>query len=126
MTATDVDWRRVLRCYCSDADSPVGRWLRAAADSLDTAGPLPLYGDDDWNRADHQTRLASALRAAEAWRRAGLYAEADLADELDDAAPDAWADRADDDRSWSRLARWVSDTRNTPTNAELQARRRAA
>jgi len=125
VTATAVDWRRVLKRYCADADSPVARWLQAAADSLDTAESLPLYGGADWDRADHQTRLASALRAAEAWRRAGLYAEADLADELDDGAPDAWRDRADDDRSWSRLARWVADTRNTPTNAELQARRAA-
>ena len=123
VTATAVDWQRCLKRYLAPADSPVGVWLRAAADSLDTAGPLPLFGSRDWDRADHQTRLASALRAAEAWRRAGLYVEADLADALDDDAPDAWADRADDDRAWSKLARWVSASRNAPTARELRALR---
>ena len=118
-SVANLDWRRVLVAYLAP-DGPVTAWLAEVDGRLGQAGDaVPLYGSDEWETAAGPIKLRSALRAAEAWRRAALYAAQDLADELDTAVLEA---RADDAR-WSRLAKWVADGRNDATFAELQARR---
>ena len=121
--APNVDWCRTLVRYLAGADDPVSAWLKEAAGQLGGLGPdVPTYGSVGWTAAPGPLRLASALRAAEAWRRAGLFAAEDLADDLDAAAPEAQLDAADTAHSWGRLARWVADNRNAPSFGELQAR----
>ena len=117
-SVANVDWRRTLSRYLAD-DGPVTAWLGELAGRLGQDGDVPLYGSPGWDAADGPVRLRSMVRAAEAWRRAGLYAAQDLADELDAAVIEAQAD----DARWSRLAKWVADGRNDATYAELQARR---
>lgn len=123
--APNVDWRRVLSRYLAVDGDPVTSWLGELDARLDaaTGDALPLFGSDRWVGATGPVRLRSALRAAEAWRRAALYAAADLADEVDAAAPDAQEAAADTSYEWARLARWVADNRGAATYAELTARR---
>ena len=125
MSAVDagLDWRRVLVAYLSD-DGPVTAWLAEVDGRLGQAGDtVPLYGSPGWEAAPGPVRLRSALRAGEAWRRAGLHVAAELADENDAAAPEAQAEAADTAAEWRRLAKWVADHRGAPTYDELQARR---
>ena len=51
------------------AHTPIDAWRRDASDCHNISEPLPLFASDDWDRADDSTQLASALRAASAWRR---------------------------------------------------------
>ena len=123
-SVANLDWRRVLVAYLQDDDSPVTVWLAEVDGRLGQAGDaVPLYGSPGWETATGPIRLRSALRAGEAWRRASRYVAAELADDVDAAAPEAQADAADTSAEWRRLARWVADGRNDPTFAELQARR---
>ena len=101
------------------ADS-VQVWLTQVLERL--VGPgvdVPLFGSQPWSAAPDPVRLASALRAGEAWRQQGLT----IADDLADTHAVGALDRLEDDRGWSKLAAWVSAHRNDPTYAELQQRR---
>ena len=123
-SVANLDWRRVLVAYLQDDDSPVTSWLAEVDGRLGQAGDaVPLYGSPGWETATGPIRLRSALRAGEAWRRAGLHVAAELADANDAGAPEAQAEAADTSAEWRRLARWVADHRGDPTFDELTARR---
>jgi hypothetical protein len=105
----------------SDPDE-VRLWATVLMGQLTTA-ELPLYGGDEWSEAPEPVRLASAVRAAEAWRescdphRLAVDVEAELE-----------AHRRADERDydgWRAIARRVRALANEPTHAELQQRRSA-
>ena len=123
LSVDGVDWRRTLAHYLSP-DGPVSSWLAELDGRLGEDGAaLPIFGSPGWETAAGPIKLRSALRAAEAWRRAGLHVAADIADENDAAAPEAQLDAADTSAEWRRLARWVADNRGAATYDELLARR---
>lgn len=93
-------------------------WLRDVMRRLvQDSASTPLYGSPEWHEADDPTRLASALRAAEAYRRESLFAADDL---VDRQAIDARIDAAE----WAELGAQVRKMADTPTHDELAARRR--
>ena len=129
VTATNADAKlqvrtqrttRSLHVVLDAHPDSVQVWLPQVFERL--VGPgvhVPLYGSQPWSAAPDPVRLASALRAGEAWRQQGLTIADDLADTLAVAALDG----LEDDRGWLKLAAWVSAHRNDPTFAELQQRR---
>lgn len=86
-----------------------------------TSDRLPLYGSPEFLRSNGLTRLASAVRAAEAWRRDGdahvLAAQLDV--ELEAARRYDEADYQD----WKKLAGRVRAMATEPTFDQLQRRR---
>ena len=111
MSAVDagLDWRRVLVAYLAD-DSPATAWLAEVDGRLGQAGDtVPLYGSPGWEAAAGPVQLRSALRAGEAWRRAGLHVAAELADENDAAAPEAQAAAADTSAEWRQLVQDLAE-----------------
>lgn len=98
----------------------VSDWLVSILRRLTADPALPLYGSQEWHAAPDPVRLASALRAAEAWRLQGLYLAQDVKDEL---AATRWVEECRDAQEWAELGAWVRRMANSPTHAELVERR---
>ena len=99
----------------------VAQWVSQVLKRLvDASADMPPYGSPEWSAASDPVRLASALRAAEAWRREGLTVAQRAADDL--AATDYQA-QLDDTAEWARLGAWVRNMANAPDFEELQRRR---
>ncbi len=95
-------------------------WARAV---LAAAGDveLPLYGSPEWEQAPERVRVASAARAAEAWRR-----EADphvIAARLDVELEAGWREQEKDYEGWRQVVGMVRHLAVEPTHAELVERR---
>ncbi len=99
----------------------VREWLHVVTRRLVLAGTeLPVFGSDEWLGAPDPVRLASALRAAEAWRLDGLYAAQDVADSLSAAR---WVQQCEDAAGWAEIGAQVRQMASSPTHAELLRRR---
>ena len=99
----------------------VTEWLRPIrARLVGDESELPVFGSPEWHLAPDPVRLASALRAAEAWRRQGITLPQTVADDL--AATDYQA-QLDDTDEWHRLGAWVRRAADGPDHAELVQRR---
>ncbi len=99
----------------------VTAWLhRVVARLVTTPGDVPVFGSAEWLTATDPVRLASALRAAEAWRRTGLYAAQDTADSLSAAR---WVQACEDAAEWAQIAAQVRQMATSPTHTELAHRR---
>lgn len=97
-------------------DSPA-QWARAFVRRLVGDAELPAYGSPEWEAADWSVMVASAVRAAEVWRRDGLFLADDLAAELERSRQ--WLD--DDERAfYAAVCRRLA---KEPTHAELTERR---
>lgn len=100
---------------------PSATWAEQQITALAPDTDLPLYGSEQWAAAPEHVRRASAIRAAEAWRRDGET----LADRLQ---AETFAAQAEQVRhheleylEWLPIAQRV--TRGGPAYAELAARR---
>lgn len=101
-------------------DDEAARWSAAHVASLADGREVPVYGSDEWARADLRLQLASALRAGEAHRRETMFVGVAVADAI---AADAWAEERDDAESFRQVSRMVRHLAVEPTHAELVARR---
>ncbi len=84
---------------------------------------LPLYGSEAWETAPGPVQRASAVRAAEAWRR-----EADpdvIASRLEVELDAMWREQERDYAGWRQVAAMVRALPGQPTHAELVERRSA-
>ncbi len=93
------------------------RTVLAAAGDVD----LPLYGSPEWEAAPESVQRASAVRAAEAWRR-----ESDphvLAARLEVELEAGWRAQEADYEGWRKVAAMVRHLAVEPTHAELVERR---
>ncbi len=84
---------------------------------------LPLYGSPEWEAAPEQVQRASAVRAAEAWRR-----DRDphvIAARLDVELEAGWREQERDYDGWRKVAAMVRQIAVEPTHAELVERRPA-
>ncbi len=82
---------------------------------------LPLYGSPEWEAAPEQVQRASAVRAAEVWRR-----EADphvIAARLEVELEAGWREQEQDHQGWRQVVGMVRHLAVEPTHAELVARR---
>lgn len=96
-------------------------WLELFSSRLVPTGTdLPMYGSQEWLQAPDNVRLASALRAGEAWRRDGLYAGQRLADKL---AADRYARDCEEAARFAEVGAFVRRMADWPTWDELQQRR---
>jgi hypothetical protein len=101
---TAAEWARALMAQAGDVD-------------------LPLYGSAEWEAAPEPVRLASAVRAAEAWRR-----EADphvIATRLETELEAGWREQERDYDGWRTVIAMVRHLAVEPTHAELVERRSA-
>jgi hypothetical protein len=104
---------------------------RGWIDQLRAGRDVPEYGSREWLAADRGLQLASALIAAEAYRRQGLFLAQALEDELtasrallDDADTRAYAELADRVTHYDRYdVEWWKHQSKLPTHAELLERR---
>ncbi len=95
-------------------------WARAA---IAAAGDvdLPLYGSPEWEQAPELVRRASAVWAAEAWRREG---DSDvIASRLEVELDAVWREQEKDYAGWRQVAAMVRALPDQPTHAELVERR---
>ena len=88
-----------------------------------TAATLPLYASEEWCQARGPVRLASALRAAEAWRYDGDAHRLALEVEAELEAHRLWHEA--DYAGWKTIARRVRALAVEPSHAELVRRRSA-
>ena len=113
MTRRTPGWG--LNFYLHEDDVAV--WLRGVLARLVPAGnEMPLDGSAAWHAAPDPVRLASALRAGEAWRRDGLYV-------VDDIVTEQAAQAEVEAQEWAELGAQVRRMADTPTHDELAARR---
>ncbi len=99
-------------------------WARAVIAAAGDDVDLPLYGSPEWEVAPLPVQRASAVRAAEAWRR-----ESDphvIAARLDVELEVVWRVQEADYEDWRKVAAMVRSVANQPTHAELVQRRGAA
>jgi hypothetical protein len=101
-------------------DDDPARWAAGFVRTRAAGRDVPAYGSPEWQAADWQVQVASAVRAAESWRREGLFLEQRVADEL--AAYRYWQDVADAER-FAEVAASVRRMASTPTHAQLAERR---
>jgi hypothetical protein len=116
VTAPTLDLARYL------LDDDPAQWAAGFVVALAAGRDVPEYGSPEWHAADSRLQVASAVRAGEAWRRAGLFLEQQVADEL--AAYRYWQEVADN-TSFAEVAEGVRAMADTPTHAELVQRRAA-
>jgi hypothetical protein len=116
VTITDLSLKRYLL-----GDDPA-QWAAGFVGTLAAGREVPEYGSPAWHAADSRLQVASAVRAGEAWRRAGLFLEQQVADEL--AAYRYWQQVAEAE-SFAEVAEGVRAMADTPTHAELVQRRAA-
>jgi hypothetical protein len=82
-----------------------------------------LYGSPEWEAAPEPVQRASAVRAAEAWRR-----EADphvIAARLDLELDATWREQERDFDGWREVSAMVRHLAVEPTHAELVEKRAA-
>jgi hypothetical protein len=92
---------------------------------------VPEYGGREWFAADRSLQIASALVAAESYRRHLLFLPQVIEDELaasrallDDADTRAYAELADRVSHYDRYGvEWWKQQANLPTHADLLERR---
>jgi hypothetical protein len=113
-------------------DDEPAQWAAGFVDKLAAGTAVPVYGSPEWQAADWQVQVASAVRAAEAWRRESLYLPQSLEDELaarrallDHADALAFADLAGRVVAFDDLARRAASLAKSPTLHELVERRAA-
>lgn len=102
-------------------DDEPARWAsRLIRGACPDGQTLPLYGSPEWEQAPVAVKLASALRAAEAHRRAPLFD----AQRLDREMRQHWS--AIDQAQWEQVAARVRALAryDCPTHAQLVERRR--
>jgi hypothetical protein len=111
--------RLSLERYMLDDDT--ARWaaslLRSAQDAV-----VPLYGSAEWLSAPWRVQVASAVRAAECWRRESLFLPQALEDEL---AARRYLREVEEAKAFAVVAYSVRRMADTPTHAELVERRAA-
>jgi len=98
-------------------DDAPAQWARGFLRRLVGDAELPLYGSPEWEQSDWAVMVASAVRAAEAWRRDGLFLADDLSDEL--ARSRDWLEE-DERLFFAAVCRRLA---KEPTHAELVERR---
>lgn len=101
-------------------DDDVAQWVAAFLRKLSADREIPEFGSVHWQRADDRLRIASAVRAGEAWRRDRLLVPVALADEL--AAISYFTNMREAD-AFAEVAAKVRAMASTPTHAELLERR---
>ena len=98
----------------------VGRWLR----QLGAGRDVPDYGSTVWLAADRDVQIASCVRAAEAWRRSGLFLVDDLTDQVRRSRELALHHEQVEAEHFAVLARRIQAMANEPSYAVLAERRR--
>jgi hypothetical protein len=113
-------------------DDDAARWAAGFVRKLAADTSVPVYGSAEWQAAGWPLQVASAVRAAEAWRRESLYLPQSLEDELaarralvDHADALAFAELADRVVAFDDLARRAASLAQSPTLHELVERRAA-
>ncbi len=103
-------------------DDDTAQWASGFVHTLAAGRDVPPYGSAEWRAADWQTQVASAVRAAEAWRREALFLDQQVADEV--AAYRYWQE-VGEAQAFAEVATRVRRMASTPTHAELVQRRAA-